>query len=184
LVAFHRATKNSIAAIWACIADPFVSNPLFSTELPSIRDSPQNHLLANGHGEILNVVTGEFIALVTPGVSFLFGAVPDRALAAVHKLFIGQAATAPNVFCGQGFAIRERAFAGSFPLVEIYQPLLKFDVIVAVCNVNGTDTAIKTTRRNEIRIYRHRFFPPDDLILNLAASINFGLLGLIHFATC
>jgi len=28
------------------------------------------------------------------------------------------------------------------------------------------------------------FVPPDDLILNLAASIKFGLLGLIHFATC
>jgi hypothetical protein len=28
-----------------------------------------------------------------------------------------------------------------------------------VCDINGTDSAIKTTRRNKIRIYLHNFEP-------------------------
>jgi hypothetical protein len=88
LITFHRATKNSIAALGTYIAGLFVSNPFFGTELSSIRDSPENNLLANGHREIVNVVTRKFIALMTPGVSFLFCAVPDLALATMHKLFI------------------------------------------------------------------------------------------------
>jgi hypothetical protein len=89
LIAFHRATKNSIAALGTYITGLFVSNPFFSAELSSIRDSPENDLLANGHREIVNVVTGKFIALMTPGVSLLFCAVPDLTLATMHKLFIG-----------------------------------------------------------------------------------------------
>jgi hypothetical protein len=88
LITFHRATKYSIAALGTYIAGLFVSNPFFSTELSSIRDSPENNLLANGHREIVNVVTRKFIALMTPGVSFLFCAVPDLTLATMHKLFI------------------------------------------------------------------------------------------------
>jgi hypothetical protein len=97
LVTFHRAAENPIAARRTYIAGFFVSNPLFGTELSSIWDSPENNLLANGHGEIVNVMTWKFIALMTPCASFLFCAVPDLTLATMHKLFIGQAATAPNV---------------------------------------------------------------------------------------
>jgi hypothetical protein len=89
LITFNRATKNSIATFGTYIAGLFVSNPFFSTEFSSIRDSPENNLLANGHGEIVNVVTGKFIALMAPGVSFLFCAVPDLTLATMHKLLIG-----------------------------------------------------------------------------------------------
>jgi len=85
----HHATKNSIAAIGTYVAGLFVPNPFFSTELSSIWDSPKNNLLADGHREIVNVLTRKFIALMAPGVSFLFCAFPDVTLATMHKLFIG-----------------------------------------------------------------------------------------------
>jgi len=88
LITFHRTAKNFVVAFGTYIAGLFVSNPFFSTELPSIRDSPENNLLANGHGEIVNVMTGIIIALMAPGVSFLLRAFPDLTLATMHKLFI------------------------------------------------------------------------------------------------
>jgi hypothetical protein len=88
LITFHHAPKHSIATFWAYIERFFVSNPFFITELSSIRHSPDNNLLAHGHGEIINVVTGKIIALMTSGVSFLLCAGPDLALATMHKLVI------------------------------------------------------------------------------------------------
>jgi hypothetical protein len=89
LVTFHGATKNSIAACGTYVAGLFVFNPFFSAELASIGHSPQNNLLADDHGEIVDALTGKFIALMTPCVSFLFRAVPDVALATMHEPFIG-----------------------------------------------------------------------------------------------
>jgi hypothetical protein len=88
LITFHRTAKNSIAAFGTYIAGLFVSNPFFSTELSSIWDSPENNLFTNGHGEIVNVVTGKITALMTPGVTFLYCAIPDLTLATMHELFI------------------------------------------------------------------------------------------------
>jgi len=88
LITFHRTTKNSISAFGAYIAGLFVLNPFFITELSPIWNSPENNLLADGHGEIVNVVTGKIIALMTPGISFLLCAFPDVTLATMHKLFI------------------------------------------------------------------------------------------------
>jgi hypothetical protein len=89
LITSHHAAKDCIAAMGAYVAGLFVSNPLFSTELSSIRHSPENNLLADGHGEIVNVLTRKFIAFMTAGVPFLLCAVPDITLAAMHELFIG-----------------------------------------------------------------------------------------------
>jgi hypothetical protein len=88
LITFHRAAKNSIAALGTYIAGLFVSNPFFSTELSSVRDSPENNFLANGHCEVVNVLTGEFIALMAPRVPFFFRAFPYFTLATMHELFI------------------------------------------------------------------------------------------------
>jgi hypothetical protein len=88
LVTFHRTAKNSIAAFRTNIASLFVSNPFFIPELSSIWDSPENNLLANDHREIINVVTGKFIALMTPGISFLSCALSDLTLVTMHKPFI------------------------------------------------------------------------------------------------
>jgi hypothetical protein len=98
LITFHRSPKNPIAAFGTNIARFFVANPFFITELPSIWDSPENYLFANGHGEIVNIMTGKFIALVTPGVSFLSCAPPDLTLMTMHESFIRQATPALNVF--------------------------------------------------------------------------------------
>ncbi len=89
LITFHRAAKNFIAALGTCIARLFVANPFFSTELSSVRHSPEHNLLADRHGEFVNVLTGKIVALMTPGVTFLFGASPDLTLMTMHKLFIG-----------------------------------------------------------------------------------------------
>jgi hypothetical protein len=51
------------------------------------------------------------------------------------------------------------AFAGNSSLVKIHQPLLEFAIIIAVCHVNGTDSAVKTARRYEIRIDLRHFNP-------------------------
>jgi len=159
LITFHSAAKNLIAAFGTHVAGLFVSNPFFITELSSIWDGPKNNLLANCHGEIVNIVTGKVIALMTPRVAFLSCASPDLTLSAMHELFIRQAATAFNIFYRKVFTIRKCALAGCSSLVKTYQPLLKLNVIVAVCDINGTDTAIKTTRRNQIGICRHCFRP-------------------------
>ena len=88
-IAFHCPSKNSIAAFGAYIAGFFVSNPLVIAELSSIRDSPENNLLSDGHGEIVNIVTGKFIAFMTAGIPFLLCTIPDLTLATMHKPFIG-----------------------------------------------------------------------------------------------
>jgi hypothetical protein len=98
---------------------------------------------------MFNVLAGKFIALVTSSVALLLRAGPDLALSAMHKKFIRQAATALNIFYGKLFTIGEVAF------VKIHQPFLEFMIIFTVCNIDGTDSAIKTTRRNKIGIYRH-----------------------------
>jgi hypothetical protein len=89
LITSHRAAKNSVAAIGTYIAGLFVLNPFFSAELPSIRNSSEYNLLADCHREIVNVVTGKFIAFMTPGVPFFFCTVPDLTMATMHKSFIG-----------------------------------------------------------------------------------------------
>jgi hypothetical protein len=88
LITFHGTAKNFIAAFGTHIAGLFVANPFFITELSSIWDGPKNNLLANRHGEIVNVLTGKIVALMTPCVTFLFCAGPDLTLATMHKLFI------------------------------------------------------------------------------------------------
>ncbi|SPF42568.1 hypothetical protein SBDP1_390001 [Syntrophobacter sp. SbD1] len=130
-------------------------NPFFSTDLSPIRNSPQNNLFANSHGEIFNILTRKFVALITSGVTFILCAVPDLTLPAMHKQFIRQAASALNIFYGKVLTAGESPFSGNFPLVQAHKPFLEFAVIITVCDINGTDSAIKTTRRNKIRIYLH-----------------------------
>jgi len=62
--------------------------PIFSSEFSSIRDRSQNDFLANGHGEIIDVLTRKIIALVTTCVSFFVGACPDRTLLTMNEKII------------------------------------------------------------------------------------------------
>jgi hypothetical protein len=88
LITFHRAAKDSVSALRTYISGLFISNPFFGTEFSSIRNSTQNDLLANGHGKIINVIAGKFIALMTPAIPFLHRAFSDLTLAAMHESFI------------------------------------------------------------------------------------------------
>jgi hypothetical protein len=151
----HCAAKYPVAAIGTYVAGFFILNPLFSTKLSSIGDGPENYLLAHGHGELVDVPTRKFIALMTSVVTSFFRANSDLTHATMKESFIGQASAALNVFSREGFTAGENAFAGGSSLVEIDQPLLELDVVVAMSNVNGTDTAIESAGRNEIGIYRH-----------------------------
>jgi hypothetical protein len=87
-IAFHRTTKNLIAAFRAYITGLFVSNPFFRSEFSPIRDRPQNYFLANGHGKIINVLTRKILAFVTACVAFFFGAFPDLTLSAMHEKIV------------------------------------------------------------------------------------------------
>ncbi len=57
---------------------------------PIYGNSPYHSIsaFANNHGKIFNILTREFIALMTSGVTFLSCAVSDLTLPAVHKRFI------------------------------------------------------------------------------------------------
>jgi hypothetical protein len=89
------------------------------------------------------------------GEAFSLGAFPDPALSAMHKSFIGQTASALDIFNEKFFTIRKSALAGNFSLIKIHQPLLEFEIIVAVSYIDGTNSAVKAAGCNKIRIYRH-----------------------------
>jgi len=88
-IASHRAAKNFIAAFRAYIPGLFVSNPLFRSEFSPIGNRPQDYFPANGHGEIINVLTGKIIALVTTCITSFLGACHDITLPAMHEKIIG-----------------------------------------------------------------------------------------------
>jgi hypothetical protein len=69
---------------------------------------------------MFNMLTGKFIALMTPGVTFFSCAGPDITLLAMHKLLIRQASVASNIFCCKIFSIRKSALARNSSLVKIH----------------------------------------------------------------
>jgi hypothetical protein len=102
----------------------------------------------------------KFIALMASGIALLFCTVPDLTLLTMHEQLIGQTAFASDIVYGKVFTIGKGAFAVNFPFVETDQPLLEFVIIFTVCDVNGTDSAIKAARRKKIRINLHKYQPP------------------------
>jgi hypothetical protein len=164
LITFHSAAKNLVAACGAYVAGFFVLNPFQVADLSSIGNGPENNLLADGHGKIFDVAAGKFITLMTSGVSLRLRAVPDLTLATMHKLFVRQATLAPDVIRSQAFTVGERSLAGGSALVETRQSFFQFVVLVAIRQVDGAYTAIKTAGRKEFGIYRHGFVAPDMLL--------------------
>lgn len=142
LIAFHGAAENPVAAFGADVAGLFVFNPFLSTKLASIWNRSKDNLLANSHREMIDMAAWKLIAFVAPVVASFCCAVSDLALPAMHEPFIGPAATASNILCGEGFAVWQGTFAGSPSPVQFDQPFLQFDVIVAVGDVNGANAAI------------------------------------------
>ncbi len=169
LITSCGAPENFIAAFGTNIACLFILNPFFGAHLPPVRNGPQNDLFADSHGEIFNIAARKLPALMTSGVTFGFCAGLDLALSAIHKRFVRQAASASNIFYGEVFTVRKLSFAGKFSLEKGHQQLLEFAVIIAVCDVDGADSAIKTAGRNKIRIYLHSF-APFSLDMNFAVT--------------
>ncbi|OIP39779.1 MAG: hypothetical protein AUK25_09565 [Desulfobacteraceae bacterium CG2_30_51_40] len=152
LIAFHGTAKNLVAAFRTYIAGLLLHNPSFSSEFSSKRYGPQNDFLANGHGKTINVLTRKNIAFVTTRVTFSNITSPDLTLPAMHEKIIRQTSATMNIFLRKLFAVGKCSFAWSTSLVQVYESLLEFFVIVPRCNINSANTAIKTAGRNEVRI--------------------------------
>ena len=86
---------------------------------------------------------GEFSALVTAGIAFRLGTVPDVTLPAMHKAIVGQAALAADIRGGEVFTIGQRALAGNAAFVKAHQTLLEFFVVIPVGDMNCANAAIK-----------------------------------------
>jgi hypothetical protein len=99
LITFYSAPEDFIAAFRTDIAGLFILNPFLGADLSPIRNGPQNNLLADRHGEIINMPTREFIALMTSDEAFFLAAFPDVATLAMQKEFIRQAPAAADIFC-------------------------------------------------------------------------------------
>jgi hypothetical protein len=105
------------------------------------------------------MLTGKLITLMTPGVTFSLSTLSHFTLLAVHKSNVRETTIASNIFCRKIFAVRKCALASSSSLVESYQPFLEFLIVITVCNMNGTYSAIEATRGRKFRIYFHSFDP-------------------------
>ena len=99
LIASHGPPEQFGPALGTMVAGFFSFNPFCCAELPAVGDGPQDDFLADGHGKILNIRTGEFIAFVASGITLVCGAFPDVALPAMHEQVMGQAAAAPDILC-------------------------------------------------------------------------------------
>jgi hypothetical protein len=66
-----------------------------------------------------------------------------------------------DIFYRQILTIREFTFARNASLIEIQQALFEFVVMITVCDINGTDSAIKAARRNQFGSYLHMHISPD-----------------------
>jgi len=154
-IAFYRPPEDLLPALRTNIAGLLIPDPLFSAELPPIGDGTQDDLFADGHGKLLNISAGKFIALMAPDITFLQCTGPDLASPAVQKQVIGQATSAAYIADRKICAVSQCAFPGDLPLVEPHQALFEFLVIAAMCDVNGTDSAIEAAWSNKIRVYCH-----------------------------
>jgi hypothetical protein len=79
--------EEAVSAVRALVALFLGLDPFFGPYVSPLGHGPHNNLLAHGNREIADVLTGKFIALVTPLIAFLLGTGLDRADGAVRKHF-------------------------------------------------------------------------------------------------
>jgi len=89
------------------------------------------------------VAAGKIITLMASGVTLFFRALPDIALFAVHEPIVGQASAASNIIRGKIFASGKSTFARHLSFIKAHQTFFEFLIIIAVCNVDGADAAVK-----------------------------------------
>ena len=85
LVTGDNTPKYLVAAFRTKIAGFFILDPLFCTNGASMKGGPQDHSFPNGHGKIVDVVTGKIVTFMAPADSFFGGAIPDLTLGAMHE---------------------------------------------------------------------------------------------------
>ena len=88
LVAFSSTSENGITAFGANVTSLLILYPLLCSNLAPIGDGPQDNLFSDGHGEVIDMLTGKRVALMAAGIALCLGAVPDLALPAVHECFV------------------------------------------------------------------------------------------------
>lgn len=101
------------------------------------------------------MLTGKFNALVAPGKTSFLSVLSNFALLAMHKPDIRQTTIALNIFGCEIFTVRESALAYGSSLIKSHRPFLELLIVIAVCNINGTNAAIKATRRGKFQICFH-----------------------------
>lgn len=152
LIAPHGSPEQFVSAMGTMIAGFFIFNPFCCAELPAVGDGPQDDFLADGHGKILNIRTGEFVALVASGIAFVRDAFPDVALPAMHEQVVGHTAAASDIVRRKLTTVGEGALTGGSPLVKGDQLFFKFLIVVFMGQADGAHAAVKPARGNEIRV--------------------------------
>lgn len=151
-VAPHDPPKDGVAAMGTMVPGLFIRHPFFSPPLPAVRDTPENDFFAYRHGEMINMGAWKLAALMASGIASLLCAGSDGTLPAVHEKVFRLAAAAPDVINRQLFAVRERSFPGGVALIKMDQLFFKLLIAIPVCDMDGTDPAIKPARGNKIRV--------------------------------
>ena len=103
-------------------------HPLLSSQPLPGGNRTQYHLFPDTKGEIIDELAGEIAALVTTLNSLRGCTSPDGTTYAIFEQNIGQAAFAFNIF-------------GTYE-VDILQSFFELRVIILMCNVDTTDSAV------------------------------------------
>jgi hypothetical protein len=89
------------------------------------------------------------------GKALFLNAIPNIALFTVHKQVVRHAAPAMDIIDCQILAAGEHPLARDTSLIELDQPLLEFEIVVPLCDVNGTYPAVEATGTNQFWLYFH-----------------------------
>lgn len=153
LVTTLGAPENRVPALRAYVPRFFVVDPFFGTVFLPVRDSPQNDLFPNGHGELVDVVAGKILAFMAAAEFFFPGAGPDGATSAKQADPIRQTAIALEVIQGNTLYTRD------FFLVHGQEPFQKVFIVVPCGIVNTTHTAVEPARGQEVIFDFHENTP-------------------------
>ena len=114
--------------MWAVVSFLLLFHPLLSSHPLPGRNRTQYHLFPDTKGEIIDKLAWEVAALMTARNSLRGCTGSDRTSYTVFEQDIGQAAFAFNIF-------------GAYE-VDILQSFFEFRVIILMCNVDATYSAV------------------------------------------
>jgi hypothetical protein len=114
--------------MWAVVSFLLLFHPLRSSQPLPGRNGTQYDLFPDTKGEIIDKLAGKIAALVATRNSLRGCTGPDGTIYTVFEQNIGQTAFAFNIF-------------GTYE-VDILQSFFEFRVIVLMCDVDTTDSAV------------------------------------------